>query len=151
MSYLKEQLQLTIEKILGEIEEINPELFDIQPKGFNNTIRWHIGHILTVNEIFLFGYPKKGNLPADYIQHFGKGSKPSDWGEDVPSIEVLTLQLKEQLNRIPEIPEEHFAEKLPKPFLNKETFGELAIMSSFHAAFHLGQIHAMKRVINTAN
>ncbi|USK85935.1 DinB family protein [Peribacillus asahii] len=151
MNYLNSQLQLTRQKILSEIEGINPELFDIQPKGFNNTLHWHIGHILTVTEQFLLGYPHTNHLPANYGELFGYGSKPADWKGDVPSVEVLVQQLQEQANRILAIPEERYSEKLAQPFLGLETVGEIFTFALFHESNHLGQIHAMKRVIDAAN
>ena len=129
---------------------MSPEVFDVQPNGFNNTIHWHIGHVLTVAELFLLGYPQTKNLPADYKGLFGNGSKPADWKDDVPSVAKLTQQLQEQIKRILEIPEERFSEKLPQPFLGRETVGELASLNVFHESFHLGQIHAIKLVINAA-
>lgn len=148
MTVLKNQLQLTRGNLLKEIEKISPAVLDVQPKGFNNTIHWHIGHVLTVAEQFLFGFPHTNNLPAHYKELFGNGSKPADWKDDVPSIEILTQQLQEQIKRIHEIPEERFSEKLSKPFKQFETVGEIVALSIFHEANHLGQIHAMKRVID---
>lgn len=151
MTDVKSQLHFTRGSLLKEIEGMSPEVFDVQPKGFNNTIHWHIGHILTVTEQFLLGYPQTNKLPANYKGLFGNGSKPSDWKDDVPSIAILTQQLQEQIKRIHEIPEGRFSAKLPKPFLGRETVGELASLNVFHESYHLGQIHAMKLVINAIN
>ena len=150
MNNLKKQFQFMRESLLKEIEWINPEIFDIQPNGFNNTIHWHIGHVLSAAEIFLLGYPETGHLPAHYGKLFGYGSKPADWQGDVPSVEVLTQQLQEQLTRILEIPEERFNEKLAKSFMAFETVSEITGFTIFHESNHLGQIHAMKRVIEAA-
>lgn len=147
MTNLKSQLQFARTTLIKEIEGITPETFAVQPMGFNNNIHWHIGHILTVTEQFIFGFPQTNNLPANYIQLFGNGTKPADWKDDVPSITTLTQQLQEQINRIQELPEEHFNQKLPQPFLGRETVGELASMNIFHESFHLGQIHALKLLI----
>ncbi len=151
MNNLKSQFQFTRESLLKEIEGIDPELFDVQPKGFNNTIHWHVGHVLNAAEFFLFGHPETGNLPAHYATLFGYGSKPADWTGEVPSVEVLTEQLQEQLTRILDIPEERFSDKLPKPFMAFETVEEITGFTIFHESNHLGQIHAMKRVIEASN
>lgn len=147
MSNLKGQLQFVRGNLLKEIESITPEAYAVQPIGFNNNIHWHIGHTLTVTEQFIFGFPQTNNLPANYIELFGNGSKPADWTGDVPSIATLTEQLQDQINRIQELPEGHFSQKLPKPFLGRETVGELANMNIFHESYHLGQIHALKLLI----
>lgn len=145
---LFKQFELTRGSFLKNIEKITPEESSVQPEGFNNNIHWHIGHVLTVTEQFMMGFPKKSNhLPANYIELFGKGTRPSEWTGDVPSVDVLTDQLKAQLGRIKEVPASMLDEKLKKPFLSLETFGELANMALFHEAFHLGQIHAMKKLV----
>lgn len=145
---LFKQFELTRGLFLKNIETITPEQASVQPEGFNNNIHWQIGHVLTVTEQFMMGFPKKSNhLPANYIELFGKGTRPSEWTGDVPSAEVLSDQLKAQLGRIKEVPASMLDEKLKKPFLGLETFGELANMALFHEAYHLGQIHAMKKLV----
>ncbi|MDN3019879.1 DinB family protein [Paenibacillus sp. BSR1-1] len=136
---------------LKNVDALDESIVDVQPEGFNNTIHWHVGHVLTVAEQFLFGFPKKStNLPANYMELFATGTKPADWNGDVPSVKELSVQLKEQIQRVKEIPAESFSQKLKTPFLGLETFGEVAHFGIFHEAAHLGQIQAMKRVIESA-
>ncbi len=145
---LFKQFELSRGSFLKSIEGITAEQAGVQPKGFNNTIHWHIGHVLTVTEQFMMGYPKKSShLPANYIECFGNGTRPSEWTGYVPSVDVLRDQLKVQLGRIKEVPASMLDEKLKKPFLGLETFGELANMALFHEAYHLGQIHAMRKLV----
>ncbi|KOP78835.1 DinB family protein [Cytobacillus solani] len=148
---LFKNMELTRGFFLKSIAGLNEEIVDVQPEGFNNTIKWHIGHVLTSAEQFMFGYPKKTtSIPANYMELFATGTKPSDWQGEVPSVSELTAQLKDQLMRMKEIPAERFSEKLPTPFLGQETFGEISNFSLFHESIHLGQIQAMKRVIEAA-
>jgi hypothetical protein len=96
----------------------------------------------------MFGYPEKSTvLPINYIELFNRGTSPADWKGEVPTLEELTTQLKDQLTRIKEIPDAYFEEKLKQPFFDLHTVGELALFSNFHENYHLGQIHAMKKVI----
>lgn len=137
-------------RFVKTVDVLDENVADVQLSGFNNTIHWHVGHVLTVAEQFLFGFPKKStNLPANYMELFATGTKPADWKGDVPSVQELSAQLKEQINRMKEIPVESFNEKLKAPFLGLETFGEIAHFGIFHEATHLGQIQAMKRVIES--
>ncbi|MCM3117970.1 DinB family protein [Neobacillus sp. MER 74] len=130
---------------VGDLEEGTA---GIQPNGFNNTIHWHVGHVLTVAEQFMFGFPKKTTqLPANYMQLFATGTSPAAWEGDVPSVQELIIQLQDQLARIKEIPVESFNQRLKTPFLGQETFGELANFALFHEGIHLGQMQAMKRII----
>ncbi|WNB91187.1 DinB family protein [Bacillus sp. NEB1478] len=140
--------ELTRDFFLKNIESMSAEMADIQPEGFNNNIRWHVGHVLVTAEYFMFGYPEKSKaLPVDYIQLFNRGTSPADWKGEVPSLQELTTQLKDQLERIKEIPAERFQDQLKQPFFGLNTVGELAVFANYHETYHSGQLHAMKKVI----
>jgi hypothetical protein len=59
--------------------------------------------------------------------------------------------LESQLERLKSVPEESLDQELKQPFLGLKTFGELANMALYHEAYHMGQIHAMKRIVETAD
>ncbi len=147
---LIKQFELVRGNVLKSAESTSKEMIDIQPKGFNNTLHWHFGHILTTSEKFLFDISENGQISARYVELFGYGSKPENWTGEVPSVETLIEQLKQQLERIKEIPEERFNEALPEPLLGASTFGELVSTLIFHETFHYGQVHAMKKVITAS-
>jgi hypothetical protein len=148
---LFKNFELTRGFFVKNVDANDEAIVDIQPEGFNNTIHWHVGHVLTATEQFMFGFPKKSsNLPEKYMELFATRTKPADWQGDVPSVKELSEQLKEQGKRIKEIHPESLNEKLKAPFLGLETFGEVANFALFHETLHLGQIQAMKRVIETA-
>lgn len=143
--YLFEQFNLGRQALLGEIDNLDADVIDVQPDGFNNTIHWHIGHILTVTEQFLFGFPDQSkHLPEDYKALFGAGTKPADWKDDVPNVAELADQLRSQSERINAIPAEQLDQKLEEPVMGKETYGGLATIAVFHESMHMGQIHAMQ-------
>ncbi|ALX49673.1 DinB family protein [Lentibacillus amyloliquefaciens] len=143
------QFNTTHSAFMGEIKDLDEKQLETQPEGFNNTIHWHIGHVLTTNEQFLFGFPENTeHLPERYKDLFGYGSKPADWPEDVPSADELAGQLTDQLKRIKQIPEEKLDEKLPKTVLGAQTYGELAALAAFHEGNHVGRINAMKKILN---
>lgn len=144
---LFKQYALTRNNFIKRIQNINPEIVDIQPKGFNNNIHWMTGHVLTAAEKFMFGFTNQSVLPANYGELFGNGTKPGDWSGDVPPFNQLIEQLQEQLQRIAAIPEEHLHERLENPFRDFNTYGELANLAIFHEANHLGQIQAMAQFI----
>lgn len=146
--YLLTQFELLKGRFLGDLEDVTDDIVTIQPDGFNNTILWHVGHLVTVNEQFMFGYPKKSTfLPENYMNLFAKGTSPSGWNGEIPSIADLVNQFTEQVTRIQQIPVERFEERLKQPFLGLETFGEITNLALFHIAYHLGQIHAMKLML----
>lgn len=144
---LKLQFELARQNLWKDIEPSKGDIFDIQPEGFNNTIHWQLGHIYTAAENFLFG--QEGQLPASYNALFGYGSKPANWSDDVPSVETLVRQLKDQIDRIKEIPNDRFETKLPEPILGRATYGELVSFTAVHESMHIGQIHIMKKLVET--
>lgn len=144
-NHLLKQFELTRRHIFQDVEGVSAELFDVQPNGLPNTLHWQLGHILATAEGFLFG--ANGQLPATYNEWFGYGSKPSAWQGDVPSVETLVEQLKEQLERIKEISTERFQEKLPEPIIGNTTYGELVAFTAFHESTHAGQIHVMRKLV----
>lgn len=142
------QFKVARDFFFKNVESVSMEIAQVQPNGFNNTIHWHIGHVLTFTEQLMFGFPQKTTyLPANYIELFGNGTKPADWKGDVPTLDELIIQLKDQLIRLQQIPAEHLKETIQSPFMGFETFGELAGMAVLHESNHLGHIQAMKRVI----
>jgi hypothetical protein len=129
-------------------ESISKEEGNVQPKGFNNNIHWHIGHVLTACEQLIFGLPEETNhLPDNYIKLFETGTKPANWKGNIPGVDKLIIQLEDQLERYKQIPSERFNKTLEKPFFGLETFEELAGFVNVHEAIHIGKIEEMKRII----
>ncbi len=143
------QFALTRKMFLKTIKGVEEDLLDVQPEELNNTIRWHIGHVLTTTEQFLFGFPGKSkNLPEFYLSYFGNGTSPRDWRDVKPSKEELVVHLQTQIERIQAIPADVFDKNLKQPFMGLQTIGELANMAAFHEAHHLGQITVIKLLVN---
>lgn len=148
--YLTKQFEVTRHVLLEDIKNLDDSVIDVQPEGFNNTIHWHIGHILTVTEQFLFAFPDKTkHIPENYVDLFGNGTKPADWSGEVPTVDALIKQLADQLERIKQITSEQFEHKLDKPLFGQDTVGGLATFAVFHEANHVGQIHAMNFAAQT--
>lgn len=142
------QFEMTREYFIKIVGSVSKNQTDVQPDGFNNTIHWHTGHVLTVTELAMFGFPHATTyLPANYMELFGNGTKPADWTGNVPTMDELMVQLKDQLARLQQIPAEQLNNILETPFLGCKTFGELAGITLMHEAAHMGQIQAMKRII----
>src|SRR5688500_8333278 len=120
--YLTQQFNVTRNGLLRDIKNLENSVMDVQPRGFNNTIHWHIGHVLTTTEQFLFGFPKKTqHIPSHYYDLFANGTKPADWTGDVPDVGTLTDQNDNQIQRFKQLPVEQFEQKLLHPLLSPET------------------------------
>ena len=66
---------------------------------------------------------------------------------NLSSAATLLEQLNEQFASIQEVDVTTFDTKLEKPFIGNETVGELAAMGAFHEAMHVGQIQALKQIV----
>ncbi|WP_085991305.1 DinB family protein [Oceanobacillus senegalensis] len=148
MSSLK-QFNLARTSLLTYIQELDEEALDYQSKYFNNTIRWHIGNTLLVNEKLLFVSQKKSQkIPEHYAKLFSSDINVSDWSEEPPSLEQLIEDLVNQQNRINSFDELFWKSnvKFKVPYGYVETHGDLLIMLSHRESELLGKIKGMKQV-----
>ncbi|QAY67550.1 DinB family protein [Paenibacillus protaetiae] len=136
--------------VIGQIQSISEAQFDIQPKGFNNTIRWNAGHIIYWMDQYItlsFGLPSA--IPAPYGTLFNSGTKPADWTIAPPSKEQLVDMLAEQLARLSELPADGLDKALRTPFemgpFRFNTAGELFNFALMHEAIHLGVISSLMK------
>ncbi|WP_377890437.1 DinB family protein [Alkalihalobacillus sp. R86527] len=133
---------------IGEAEDLSEDLVNIQPEGFNNTIKWHLGHIITETEYFLFEITSlEVKLPNTYNDFFAPGTKPADWKGEAPLLSELVLSLKSQVERVNQLSEEMFNHMLKKPVHGFNTAADSASFSVLHESLHLGQLLSMKRMI----
>ncbi|MFC5650223.1 DinB family protein [Paenibacillus solisilvae] len=134
--------------VIGQIQAIPKELFDVQANGFNNTIRWNVGHII----YWMDAYSKQcfepeSLIPASYSRLFNSGTKPTDWTEIPPTTDGLIQALAEQLNRISEVSEAALEAELKSPLevgpFRFVTAGEVYNFAFLHEAIHLGTISSL--------
>jgi uncharacterized damage-inducible protein DinB len=141
----------TREATLGVIKGLDESKADVMPDKLNNTLRWHVGHILVTAESLLFGFPKQSaNIPEEYQALFATGTKPADWPGNVPDLSEIIEHLKDQQKRINELDDTFFNENLPyeMPFGNFKTYGDIFLMITQHEAEHTGQIKVLNLLVN---
>lgn len=148
---MSKQFDLARNGLLGFVNKLDEKIVDIQPDHFNNTLRWHTGHVLVTTESLLFGFPKQSeNIPEAYHALFATGTKPADWEVEAPSLTDLVKYLEEQHERVNGLSDAFFAETLPYtlPFGNFKTYDDIFAMILQHEAEHLGQMKAMHRIVS---
>ncbi|UNK17877.1 DinB family protein [Paenibacillus sp. N3/727] len=137
---------------LQQIQAIPEELFDIQPPQFNNTIRWHVGHVISSLNYFLsLAVPFNFEIPESYGGLFGTGTRPSEWTTTPPTKEELVKYFSGQLESLAGISPSALEEQLKAPIdlgkMHFETAGELVNFALIHEAMHIGNISSMLKVI----
>lgn len=149
MSELK-QFNLVRTSLLTFITQLDDRVLDRTSEYFENTIRWHIGNILFVNEKFLFVNPKNSQtLPEEYKELFSSDRTVKDWTIKPPSLENLITQLEEQQVRINRFDELFWKSnvKFKVPYGSVETYGDLLIMLSYREAEIIGMMKVMQSII----
>ncbi|MDQ0199995.1 DinB family protein [Neobacillus ginsengisoli] len=153
-NYIFNHLRFARDNTIGQVAEVNDRTSLIIPEGFNNNIKWNLGHIYVVQEIFAFrSNEEKMKMPDHFMKLFSRGTKPGDWGEQVPSIHELIQLLENQFNRIEQVLEPRLKETVEHPFttstgsLTLSTVEEFLSFCLYHEGIHVEAIKSIKRII----
>ncbi|MGO4890650.1 DinB family protein [Anaerobacillus sp. MEB173] len=145
------QLDVVRKITINEVEGLSEETLNTIPDGFNNNIRWNLGHIYLVQEKFAFyfaGEPMQ--VPESFDRLFGRGTSPSDWSEELPKLDVLLQMLEDQPKRIQETFQNRLSEQVKEPFTTRSgvtlsTIGEFVNFTMYHEGMHVSAIKLLKR------
>lgn len=139
----------------GKLLPIKDEHWDIQPTGFNNTIKWNVGHIFVSMESFVKKVvPDYELVHPEWAPLFKGGTMPSQWTDHVPTNEELHAALAEQPERVKKALTGKLNQELPES-MKIGTIHEMATVASviqfavWHEGVHAGVISAMGNI--TAN
>ncbi|NIK70369.1 DinB family protein [Paenibacillus sp. BK720] len=139
--------------VIGKLQGVTEGYYDKQPEGFNNTIRWNVGHIIFWMDKYCslsFGTPS--SIPSSYGELFNSGTSPLDWTMVPPSTEELAELLTAQFSRLSELTPEMLEKKLSAPYVfgpfQFDTAGELFNFALIHEAIHLGTISGQLQVLS---
>lgn len=142
------QLARTRTRTLQLLDAVTEDAADVIPSGFNNSVRWQLGHILTVQERYaskLIGLPM--DLPESYTKLFENGTKPADWDVTPPSLQVLKEELSKQTGRTQQKLDGKLETKLDEPIRGMETLGDIMANMIHHEGVHIGSISALQKAI----
>ena len=153
-NYLLKQLRFVRENTINSVAEMNDEASLLIPEGFNNNIKWNLGHIYVVQEKFAYSFIKeKMNMPKNFSELFTTGTSPTNWGNQaLPTISELIQLLKNQIDRIEQALEFRLKEVIEKPFttstgLTLSTVEELLSFCLYHEGMHFATIKSYQRII----
>ncbi|MCR8633680.1 DinB family protein [Paenibacillus radicis (ex Xue et al. 2023)] len=125
-------------------ESVHPDIVDIVPEGFKNSIRWNLGHILVAWDHGIF--PKineSRRIPMQYHRMFPKGSRPDDWEEKPPSFQEIMDRMRLQVDEIIKASEGKMDDLISKPFLRVKY---LRGMFKFHITEEQHHLDCMVRI-----
>ena len=149
--YLFDQLKVVRKNTINAVKDLTDSQTDNIPTGFNNNIRWNLGHVYLVQERFAFGFTEiPMRLPEGYVDLFGKDTKPSEWRVQPPTLAELIKLLDDQTNRIQEKLHNRLDEVLAKPLtmpsgLTLKTVREFLTFSMYHEGMHVQTIKMLSR------
>lgn len=150
-SYLFKQLRFVRNQTLSHVEGINNESSHRIPKGFNNNIKWNLGHIYVVQENFAFRHLEdKMLIPRNFKNYFGPGTKPEYWDAAVPDIHELIQLLTNQVLRVEQTLESQLKKSFGKPYVTSTgiqltTIEEFLSFCLYHEGMHFDAIKSIKR------
>ena len=136
---------------LGRISQVIEVAWDIQPPGFNNTIRWNVGHVYVNTEILTQqAIPSYEIVHQEWVPLFDRGTKPSDWTLEPPTSEELVSALQEQTERIKAVLDQNLSNNLIETMSighlhEMKTIEALVQFMIWHEGVHAGIIHALNR------
>ncbi len=147
---LLKQLAAFRHNTLSAVEGLTEEEADFVPEGFNNNIRWNLGHIYLDQYDWLYHKTREDNpAPRHYRELFGYGTKPENWQQTPPTLEELRNRLMEQVQFIEQAFGHRLDQELDEPTeLGMSTFAEVLPRTFYHEGLHMGTIIAIRKAIN---
>lgn len=142
------QLETYRKELLGAVEKVTDEQAEIIPDGFNNNIRWNLGHLYLDQFLWIEALTKVASPTSkQFNQWFGFGTTPANFTDETPSFH----ELKELLNAQPQEILEKYRNELEKEYppidMGMHTIEQVLIRTIFHEGMHLQAINDLKRFI----
>ncbi|MDF1508557.1 DinB family protein [Robertmurraya sp. DFI.2.37] len=133
---------------LKTVEDISEEQAELIPNGFNNNIRWNLGHIYLDQYLWIQDVTKENaNLPAVFQNSFGFCTSPSDFTWETPSTQDLKILLKNQPSEIKKLYGERLEEEFEPTDMGMYTIEQVLIRTIFHEGIHYQAILDMKKFL----
>lgn len=147
---LFEQLKTYRGELLNLAQGVTQSDAEMIPEGFNNNIRWNLGHVLVDQYLWIYALTKEEMpIPMTFNEWFGYGSDPSRFTIETPSFSQLIPMLQQQPHIIQERYQDRMEEEFPPTEMGMYTIEQVLIRTIFHEGLHIGAIQALKRQLNS--
>lgn len=146
LEVLFEQLRTYRNELLDLVGDVSEEAAEAIPNGWNNNIRWNLGHIYLDQYLWIRALTKE-DVPVSmsFNDWFGFGTSPKQFTQETPSFQELIMLLKNQPYEI----KERYKDRLEEPFIPTEmgmhTIEQVLIRTIFHEGLHIGAIQGIKK------
>lgn len=137
------------------LNKIDKALWDEQPEGYMNTVRWNAGHVYITAEDFLHDADCNYTIThPEWTKLFIDGTSPSDWNfNEVPTPEEILIALKEQEERI----SDYFQDKLKNHASIKRNINGMLLETvdaslqfvTWHEGIHLGFMNGLNKLFQS--
>ncbi|MEQ2525231.1 DinB family protein [Bacillaceae bacterium CLA-AA-H227] len=142
------QLATYRSELIGVAQSVTAEEAESIPNGFNNNIRWNLGHVYLDQYLWIQSVTKeKVNVPAEFQSWFAYGTSPSDFTKETPTLEELIVLLEQQPEDIKSVYGERLEEKLVPTEMGMHTIEQVLIRTIFHEGMHLQAILDIKKCL----
>ncbi|PKR78387.1 hypothetical protein CEY16_01115 [Halalkalibacillus sediminis] len=151
------QLMFIRNRTLSMLDATDEKFLDEQPDGFNNNIRWNLGHIFVAQEKRIHNVlGAEPEMPANFFESFNRGTSPSDWGSNVPTLIEIRKHLSDQPHRMKEKLTGRTKDLGVEPFDVTEDYSmkkieEVVHFMIWHEGLHQGVIIGLKHAHGDKN
>lgn len=148
-----QQMRFIRTRTLAALDAVSEEMADQIPEGFNNSIRWNLGHIFVAQEKLVHGFvQEEPQLPSHYVEWFNANTSPHTWEKEAPSLQEIREQLAQQPNRLEETFKGRLSEEGSQPYqmgpdIVFTTLAEVISFANWHEGLHQGAITSLKRAL----
>jgi len=140
------QLNTYRSELLETVEGLSEAEAEITPKGFNNNIRWNLGHIYVDQYLWIRVLTKEEMpFPPTFMGWFGYGTDPSCFTAETPTLSELITLLQQQPLIIQEKYQDRMEEEFDQTEMGMHTIEQVLVRIIFHEGLHIGAIQAIKR------
>jgi len=145
---LFKQLETYRSYVLGVLDDVSEEKAEIIPEGFNNNIRWNLGHLYLDQYLWIQAVTKEETaVPEEFNKWFGFGTSPKNFTNETPSFDELKILLEKQPNEIKREYGNRLEEEFSPTEMGMHTIEQVLIRTIFHEGMHLQTILDIKKLI----
>jgi hypothetical protein len=143
------QLESYRSDLLSVVENLTVQEAEFIPTGFNNNIRWNLGHIYLDQFLWIQAVTKeKAPVAEQFNEWFGYGSSPASFSSETPSLEELKNLLKTQPAKIKDVYGNRLEEEFPPTEMGMHTIEQVLTRTIFHEGMHLQTILDIKKLFS---